>query len=273
MIQDGEPPILVSGMPRSGTTWIQWLLCQHPRIHVHGQSPNLPWNAWWEWQKTLVRQSAWSVQANRHHGYEIAHYAGSDAERSKAVFKRMFRDWLTGHGPEKPRWGLKWLRSCAIEGMVEQFESLWPETRWVVCVRDPFVSLSSQKNTFVPNQDLREYALDWVRTCMFLESRDAKRVIGVQIDKLHRATQEQRRATIERVLSRVGEGPSDETDAFVSRWPRVHKVKPDHERKFALSEHQKQRLLEEVPGLGRCMERMGYAAGGLRVGRPLDSQP
>ncbi len=254
-----ETPILVTGMPRSGTTWMQWFLSEHPRIHVHGQSPNLPWRDFWAWHGRLVRQSAWSIRANRHDGYAIAHYAGSDAARTRAVFKRMFRHWLTGHGPDRPRWGLKWLRLCAEPTAVEQFESLWPQARWVVCVRDPFVSLSSQKNTFVPNQNLHDYARGWVATCAFVDCHAPNRVVAVQIDKLERQTYEERRAAMQRVLSCVGEEPTDSTDAFVARWPRVHKVKPDRDRKFSLSRDQKQRLLDEVPRLASCMRRMGYA--------------
>ncbi|HIE97435.1 MAG TPA: hypothetical protein EYQ63_10565, partial [Fuerstia sp.] len=32
-----DAPIFVTGMPRSGTTFIQHLLSQHPRIQIHGQ--------------------------------------------------------------------------------------------------------------------------------------------------------------------------------------------------------------------------------------------
>jgi len=268
MPQNGEMPILVTGMPRSGTTWMQWFLSRHPRIHVHGQPPNLPWRAFWDWHQTMMRRGAWSVKANQQHGYEIAHYAGSDPVRSEAVFKRMFRDWLTGHGPEKPRWGVKWLRACADEPMVEQFESLWPETRWVVCMRDPFVSLSSQKNTFVPGQDVQEYVVGWVRTCEFLDAHDAHRVVAVQLDRLERQSEDERCAAMRRVLACVSEAPSDATDAFVRQWPRVHKVVPDEKREFVLSEDRKQELLKEVPKLRFSMEAMGYLPKGY--GEPIN---
>src|SRR4030042_6259654 len=139
----------------------------------------------------------------------------------------MFQDWLTGHGPGKPRWGLKWLEMCSSRETVEQFESLWPQSCWIVCLRNPFVSVSSQQNTCVPGQDLREYALRWVRTCMFVESHDSRRVVAVQIDKLSEETESRRQAAMERVLACAGEAPSAETEAFVKRWPRVHKVRAD----------------------------------------------
>jgi len=261
---DPHDPIIVSGMARSGTTWMQWFLSQHPRIHVHGQPPNLPWNAFWKWYQTLMEHSAWSVKGNRHHGYEIAHYAGSPPERCRAVFKRMFREYLTGHGPDRPRWGLKWLDLCANPKMVGQFESLWPQTCWIVCLRDPFVSLSSQKNTFVPSVDLHKYAAGWVRTCEFVKSYDPRRVVAVQIDKLDKQTPDARQAALECVLACLGEEPSQETEEFLRRWPLVHKVIPDQQRRFVLSDEQKRSLLDEVPQLAACMEEMGYLPGSLR---------
>jgi len=143
---------------------------------------------------------------------------------------------------------------------VSQVEWLWPQTRWVVCLRDPFVTISSTKNTFVPHVDERGLAETWVRTCQFVESHESDRVVLFQMDHLIRQTEAERRTAIGRVLACVGEEPTEETDRFVSQWPLVHKVRPDEQRTFSLSDQAKRQLLREVPLLGFYRQKMGYEA-------------
>jgi len=52
-----DAPFFASGIPRSGTTWMQWSLCQHPQIHIHGQLPMFDWQAGWRWYRQLVGAS------------------------------------------------------------------------------------------------------------------------------------------------------------------------------------------------------------------------
>lgn len=258
MAYDDEAPIIVTGPNRSGTTWMQWFLSQHPRIHIHGQTPNIPWHSFWNVSQTMVEQGDWARRANLQVGYEIAHYAGSDRQRSRDIFCRALREFLSGFGPFKPRWGVKWLDMCAEPGAVDQVEWLWPQTRWIVCIRDPFVTISSTKNTFVPDVDERALAQIWVRTCQFVESHQGDRMALFQMDLLARQTETVRREAIERVLDCVGEEPTEETDRFVSQWPLVHKVRADDERTFVLPDEEKCRLLREVPLLGFYLRKMGY---------------
>jgi hypothetical protein len=264
MFEEADAPIIVTGMGRSGTTWMQWCLCQHPRIHVHGQSPGIHWHEFWSWYERLVECGKWARKSNRVLGYEVAHYAGSPPGRCRDVFKRMFHDYMAGNGPNKPRWGLKWGALCIEPNAVSQLESLWPQARWVVCVRDPFLTINSVKNTFDPDLDIHRFAARWVDVCAFVESHDPRRVVMVQMDKLSEQTAEARRAVMARVFTCVGERPTAETGRFLRRWPVVHKVKPDDRRTFALSEREKRALLDEVPKLGACIERLGYASSAQR---------
>ncbi len=225
---------------------------------AHGQPPNIPWHFFWSVSQTMIERGEWARQSNVQVGYEIAHYAGSEPERAQDVFCRAFREFMTGFGPSKPRWGVKWLWLCATRGAPCQVESLWPETRWVVCLRDPFVTINSTKNTFVPHATERSLAEQWVRTCQFVESRDARRVVLFQMDKLNQSTEAERRAAVHRVLACVGEEPTPETDRFAGDWPLVHKAVADQDRAFRLSMEDRCRLLEQVPGLGFYLKRMGY---------------
>ncbi len=267
-----ESPIIVSGLARSGTTWMQFFLSQHPRIHVHGQTPNVPWSAWWQWYQRLVAQGQWAAESNRHHGYAIAHYAGSDRERSEAVFKRMLRDYLTRYGPDKPRWGLKWVNLAGDREAAGQLTSLWPDARWVVCIRDPFVTIASTRNTFAPGLDLKMRAAAWVEVCRFAWEQEGGRVVVVQIDRLNRESHAERAEAMRRVLECVGEEPCEETDRFVREWPVVHKVKADAKRTFVVSDEERAKLLEEVPGLRAWITRMGYARFAAVPNGPRDGE-
>lgn len=258
MNRDAEAPIMVTGMGRSGSTWMQWFLSQHPRIHVHGQSPNVPWSTLWQWYQTLVVQGQWAARANRNVGYAVAHYAASGGQRCRKIFKRLVRGYMTGYGPRKPRWGVKWIDFCADPEAVCQFVSLWPETRWVVMLRDPFLTISSALNTFNAGADPLEHAARWVRVCRFIESYDAGRLVTVQIDKLDGQSERERQDTLARVLTCLGEEPTGETVQFVKEWPTVHKVKADAKRTFALSPEEKLAILQQVEGLGYYLEKMGY---------------
>jgi hypothetical protein len=253
-----ECPIIVSGLARSGTTWMQWFLSQHPRIHIHGQTPNLPWGEWWQWYQRLVLQGQWAERSNSHHGYEIAHYAG--------IFRRAFRDYMTGNGPQKPRWGLKLVNLACSREAVWQVVSFWPEVRWVICIRDPFMTIASTKNTFAPELDLQSRAAAWVEVCKFASTCDAGRLVTVPIDQLDRQSPAQREQALRRVLECVGEGPCDETNQFIREWPRVHKVKPDEQRTFELSQEQKHQLIAEVPELSEWMAKLGYLPGSRMQG-------
>ena len=254
-----DAPIMVSGLGRSGTTWMQFLLSVHPRIHIHGQIPNLPWAVTWNWYKTLIRHGDWAQKSNRCFGYTPNHFTGSDSARCAAIFKRMYRDYMTGFGRRAPRWGLKALTYCADAQLVHDFESLWRDTRWVVCIRDPFCSIESAINTFTPNADPIQGAQTWVQVCRFIESHDPRRVVTVQIDVLSRQGREKRRAAIRRVMECIGEEPSLETDEFIRTWQVVHKVKSESARTFKLSDEVKLKMLGEVPDFAAYLEKWGYS--------------
>ena len=253
--EEQSPPILISGNPRSGTTWMQWFLSQHPRIHIHGQEPNLSWSEMWRWYERMVEQGQWATKSQR---YDIAHYAGSDRQRCRAIFRRMYRDYMTGYGPQKPRWGLKSLWTCATPETVSQFESLWPDTRWVICIRHPFTSFNSQKNTFVPKMDVEVWCRRWLATAQFVETHAQDRVVLFQIDHLHDASTAERRNVIERVLQCVGETATAETEQFIEEWPRVHEVRSREKRTFAIAERRKRWVLDQLPELAAYAAQLGY---------------
>ncbi len=249
-----ERPILVTGPMCSGARWMQRFLSQHPRIHVHGQPPEIAWETLWGWHETLQGHGTWAEKINRNTPSAAPYSAGSGPRRTAEVFRRMLRDWLTGFGPPKPRWGLVWPGLCADSSAAEQWEKLWPQTCWIVCLCHPLRTIELAKSTLWPDLDPRALARQWVASCQFLERHGAKRAAVFQADRL--AGYAQRRAAIDRVLARIEEKPAGQAEAFLRRWP-VTPGTPG-ERKFLLSDEAKESLAEEVPELEHFMRRLGY---------------
>lgn len=255
-----DDPIIVTGLGRSGTTWMQWLLSQHPRIHISGQMPQLPFDVFWELYQKLARQGEWAGGSNRNVGYDIKHYAGSPPDCTRLVVRRLCRDYLTGFDPVKRRWGLKFLGACEDPQAVERIEALWPETRWVVCIRDPFRIIASARNTFVRDADPAVWLKRWIATCKFAESHAPQRVAVVQMDKLESETPQRRHGLLNDVLAMIGEEPDPATEAFIERWPIVHKVMADTRRTWNFTPEMKKKAIDEIPSLKSYLCKMGYTS-------------
>lgn len=254
-----EAPIIISGLPRSGTTWMQHYLSRHPRIHIHGQMPKeLPWTMFHEWYQTLVEKAEWSEQANQRLDYEVPHYAGCDPDTCTRLFREFVRNYLGGFGPDKPRWGLKYIGLCFQPEAVEQFETLWPETKWIIGMRHPLLSINSLRNTFSPDADVVDYLQAWVATCEFIDQHDPKRVAMFDIDRLTAACPAQRRAVLASVWDCLEETTPVDDTKFLESWEVVHQVRPHAERAMLISETELNQATDQVPGLRVWLERMEY---------------
>lgn len=249
-------PILVCGMPRSGSTWMQHYLCQHPRVHVAGQFPHLPWDRFWAWYEEMVKHGSWACN---HPGYIYPHWAGSSEERCRTIFKRTFCDYITGLNAQKPRWGGKFGKLCCDEQTVDNFESLWPEARWIICLRDPFISFSSEVNTFTPGADLKRWCELWVAAARFSDTHDVNRTTRFQIDRVSLLSQSDRIKCGKALIYAMNEEPTEETDRFIAEFDVVHKVKTDERRKRVVSPHDMETMLNDVADLETFMVRCGYS--------------
>ena len=241
-----EAPIIVTGTGRSGTTWMQFALSQHLRCHVHGQEPIRTDFLWHLLEQfTLAGRSA--GRKNAQVGYDVAHYAGSDERRTAQLVRDFYAAWIGGYGRPTERWGAKFLGMASDPAEIERWERLWPDTRYVVCLRDVWHVIESQKNTFEPTRKPAEIVEAWLRCAEFADR--SPRAVLWRIDQVEQLDRIGRRRAMDRVLEICGLVPSAEVDAFVDRWPCVHKVKPDVARTFTLSAEQRADLLQRYPRL------------------------
>jgi len=164
----------------------------------------------------------------------------------------MIKDFLCGYGPETPRWGGKVLWLCTDQKCVDKINDLWPNTKWIICIRHAFISCESQKNTFVKKMNLELWIKRWINSVKFLEKNSG---LCIQIDKLNK---EDRKDKLNKILTFIGERPSKETERFINKWDIIHKVKNDEKRKFKLEENRKKEMLEKFDKLSYYMKKMGY---------------
>ena len=210
------------------------------------------------WHEEMVAAGKWGKQSNKSadvEKYPIPHYAGSEEKRCDKICATMIKDFLCGFGPEKPRWGVKCLWLCTNQNVVSKINRIWPSTKWIICIRNPFVSFESQKNTFVKDMDLDIWIKRWIASVKFL---DQNKGFLIQIDKLNKESEANRKRELDRLLGFLGEEPVGNTDKFIKEWPTVHKVKKEVERTFTLGDNRKQAMKKKYSKLTDYMKKLGY---------------
>lgn len=245
-------PILVTGMPRSGTTFLQRLLSSHPEITISGQEPQGV--RWGEWLQTLIDGVAFTRRSNEEFQDTPGHYAcGIDEATAAERFLKFIQEYLVGEVPTE-RWGLKSLTNCRT--VPDAIRGVWPGTRWVVCVRDPFRSMESLRNTFD-----RDGQISWSQMCEWWTdaarfARENSDAMLIQVDRLE--SFEARRSMAVNLFEFIGEEPTEAVWEFVAEWPLVHKVVPDINRRFSLNHSQRRDLFESDSEFKKLAMALGY---------------
>lgn len=247
-------PIFVTGNARQGTTFIQWFLSLHPKIHIHGQEL-IPWRTLITFHANLANAGIEVARRNNEQQYPIPHWAGSEPDRTTEAFKELVYKYFTGQGPQKPKWGLKHLWLPGDVEVVARIKFIYPNSKWIICCRHPFVSYESQKNTFVKDQDITDWLREWVMAVRQSKEKDA---YLVQVDKLSGLSVRQRKSRLNKLLEFLGEEPTRVTDQFVKDWPMIHKVVPDNSRTYELDPKIKKEKMKFFPNLREYMEELGY---------------
>jgi len=256
-VAETDAPITISGLEGSGEGWMQRYLSRHPRIHIHGKPPGIRWEALWGFCETLSSRGLWAANANQQLPLSVPFYSGSGPRRTREILKRMLREWLSGFARETPRWGVVRPGLCGDPEAVEQVDTLWPETRWIVCLAEPLFTITLAKATLRPNLDMASAAAEWVETCKFLHGHGRKRVAPFQSDKFDAAPYVARRTAIDRVMACIGEKPTNQTEESLRRWDGLKGVGLLRQT-LVLSDEEQESLAAEVPELARWMKRMGY---------------
>lgn len=255
--QLADAPIIVSGLPRSGTTWMQAYLDRHPAIHIAGQTPKGGgWPEWQAWYQQLRLWGAWAVDNNRQLDYPAPHYAGSPPDRCREIFREAWRQFVCGFSTDPPpvRWGWKGLGLCWSEDWQQQVQHLWPAARWIIGLRNPRRIVESLRNTYRADAPLTEYLGYWVNTCRFVESLSPDRCATFDIDRLAELSPEQRQTALEPVWHAIGEQPTRAVRRFAADMPVVHKVRPDSQRQTTISPYAWQLVVDRFPDARRYLD-------------------
>lgn len=230
-------PIFVVGTGRCGSTWLQEFLNLHPSITIYGQLPNLPIAEVQCWYDRLVAAGEWGRLANEN---VPGHYVECDQENIRIAFRSMLMRFWTNDLVGR-RWGLKLLHVPADPDLVAFLEELWPDAQWITCVRDPFATFESLKNTFRPEMLFSDFLAEWCGCAEF--GRDRGRV--VRIDRLASMGNYRRTVQLQVLMQSLELDINKKQLGFAIEMPVVHKVKPDDQRTFKLADVVKQQALED----------------------------
>lgn len=247
-------PIFITGNARQGTTFIQWFLSLHPEIHVYGQEL-ISWRKLITLHMDLANAGFESEKRNKEQKYPVPHWAGSDIGRTTEAFKELIYKYFSGSGPYKNKWGLKHLWIPGDVELAARMKMIYPNSKWIVCCRHPFISYESQKNTFIKDQDLTDWLRNWVMSVRFSKEKNS---ILVQVDKYSELPEEQRKSRMNQILSFLEEEPTNSTNQFVQEWPVVHKVVKTENRKYKLDQKIQDEKIRFFPGLKEYMNELGY---------------
>ena len=249
-----EDPIFVTGNARQGTTFIQWLLSLHPNIYIHGQEL-VPWRTFITFHMHLANAGVEVEKRNKAQQYPIPHWAGSNPVETTEAFKELVYKYFSGQGQHRKKWGLKHLWIPGDIELLDRIKLIYPQSKWVVCCRHPFVSYESQRNTFIKNQDITEWLRNWVMSVRLGKREDS---FLVQVDKLSELSVRRRKTEVKKLFAYLGEEPTDGVNKFVKEWPVVHKVVSDESRIFELDSKIQKEKIRFFPGLREYMEELGY---------------
>lgn len=253
-----ESPILVSGPGRSGTTFMQWFLSSHPKIQIFGQ----PYISLAEWTAFIAKIDAANAEVasfNETHPifskYPEPHHAGG----TTGTFERYLADLVCilcgAYGNRgKERWGLKAIWSCMRDDEQIAVKRLFPAAKWIVCLRDPFKTIESVRSTFVKDYPLERFFKMWSKAVEFSVSTGAPLF---KIDDFVDASFAERKSALDAVLYYLGEEPTEETDQFIEKWPRVHRDVGDR-IPWTLPLDEKCRRLESDHRFVCAMKLAGY---------------
>ena len=118
-------PIILYGAPRSGTTFLNRILNEHPDIFISGETRIFLWA-----HASLNRLTRDPVNLFLHRDEIVDHL--------RAQYPRMIRDFYCGLNPEARYWGDKaphYVSRQAL-GCLDTIADLFPETRFIQIVRD-----------------------------------------------------------------------------------------------------------------------------------------
>ena len=243
-------PIFVAGVPRSANTWMQVALSLHPRIHITGHPPKTLAGELSKFHEARIAAGRLANQWNESH--DMDHFAGANTQTCSSAFADYLSTIWTGYGDStKPRWGMK-----ILWPETRLYHELWPDAKWIICIRHPWNVIESVKNTLDTKSPPKQIATNWVESVRF--GLDSPNAFTWQIDLSY---PESRAVRMVNLLRFIGE-PLDAMQSplldFVAAAPIVHKRTHKDRGTWKLDKPLQDQLLDRVDGLKNLIKEMGY---------------
>jgi len=241
-------PIIVSGPGRSGTTFTAALLQHHEDLRVLTQVPVLM-DAWLLMWRECMDSARIHGRRKRYDCCGVRSY-----EVARDLWCDSLLRFLNDGKRVRKRWGVKWLWLVSNSEWTELLSIVWPNIRWVVCIRDPVATYESSCSTFVHQDKLpwSEFCRRWILAEQFARTQAT---FVVQMDKIDES---QREATVRAMLDSLDLSRTKRVAQFVHKWPAIWRrdaVAP-HRPEYTLSQSE---IGSTPPRMIEAMERLGYS--------------
>lgn len=196
--------IVSSGYGRAGTTWMQKYLSTLDGMHAIGQPTPLSLRMLIALNAEIITSNTAACVANNEHG--LGHHLVVDPDQVTRGIRMLIDSIWFGQVSTIHR-------AVKLNGAteVQLLDAVYPDSKYVCCVRHPWRQYWSLVNTFVRGLAWSEFSETWCANVTRALVSD--RTFIFQLDR------SQDDATLRQFL---GLDPTPETDAFLSAGEKVH---------------------------------------------------
>jgi hypothetical protein len=247
--------IMVSGPARSGTTFMQNLLSSHSQIKVYGQE-TIPIDEFLDFYDKIECGSKIAQKNNLNfEGNDlIPHYAGGYPPEARVLFARFWRDFFSGGQPIRRYWGFKALWLSEDQKRVDRFQRIFKNTKWVICIRNPFQSYASHCRNYSV-MDLEESLRRW-RNTIDVAFKNNNMLIWVTDDKENLT--DYRLKKIDRLCFFLQINQDNSMKEFVNQWPVIHKQESYKIEEYINKKHL-EKICDKLPRIREYLKEFKYS--------------
>lgn len=229
MIHSSKQPVFISGPGRSGTTWLQKFLNESYHFEIKGQLP-MELSYFSEFLDVLEKTSSFTKEYNENPNLGEADFTGYNIpQKNRLIVAEAFYQFL-GYTDftNAYHFGFKAIWSVTKPEEKEALNRLFPNAKYIICIREPYKTYKSIVNTFEPNMEFEWFMESWIKSLEFYEEND--NAILFEIDKLANLTPVDRVTEMNKFLEFFNSELTPGQMIMLNQWKTVHKFIPDEQR-------------------------------------------